>query len=77
MDLQAQSETEFLALTRKGLLTFNIMCENVEKVVRFKDPTTALIQFPFYDPQDLPYVIGDNLKLYDTKNKDSAGLLYS
>lgn len=48
----------------------------MEKVVRFKDPSTAMIQFPFYDPNDLPYVIGDNLKIYDTKNRDSAGILH-
>ncbi len=47
----------------------------MEKIVRFKDATTAMIQFPFYDPEDLPYIIGDNLKLYDTKSKDSAGIL--
>jgi hypothetical protein len=43
MDLQAQSETQFLALTKKGLLQFNTLYENVEKIVRFKDASTAMI----------------------------------
>ncbi len=42
-DLQSQSETQFLALTKKGLLQFNTLYENVEKIVRFKDPSTAMI----------------------------------
>ena len=37
---------------------------------------TQMIQFPFYDINDLPYVIGDNLKIYDTKARDSAGILH-
>ncbi|CDW89963.1 UNKNOWN [Stylonychia lemnae] len=44
---------------------------------RYLDPNDLanMIIFPFYDPWDLPYIIGEQLKLYDTKTKQHIGQL--
>ena len=55
---------------------FDVRCEGLDKLFRyFKDSSTKLIPFPFYDSEDLPYLIGDHTKIYDTRLRDQVANL--
>eukprot|EP00347_Sterkiella_histriomuscorum_P020395 403337967 len=34
-----------------------------------------MIVFPFFDPWDIPYILGDQLKIYDLKSRQQIGIL--
>jgi len=69
------NETGYLALTKKCLLSFDVREEGLEKLFKFKDATSKLIPFPFYDSVDLPYLVGDHSKIYDTRVREEVGEL--
>ena len=62
-------------MTLKKIIMFDYRLEGFEKLLRFKDINSSMILFPFYDPWDLPYIIGDQTKIYDTRNKMCVGSL--
>ena len=41
--------------------------EGLDKLLRFKDMNNEMMPFPFYDGFNLPFIIGDYNKIYDTK----------
>ena len=84
LDVKRVSETKFIAQTLKKIIMFDYTKEGFEKLMRFRtDPVTQvngkinhsacqmppMIVFPFYDPWDLPYIIGEQLRIYDTRTK--------
>ena len=62
-------------MTKKCLVNFDIREEGIETLFRFKDPTSKLIPCPFFDSVDLPYLIGDHSRIYDTRIRDEVGVL--
>ena len=73
VDLYRVSDTKFIVMTLKKIIMFDSRIEGFDKLFKFKDVNSSMVLFPFYDPWDLPYMIGDDTKIYDTRNKTCVG----